>query len=121
MSLQKGDGADQLNSVPEGMPIESFGDELDPGTDAFLDTAAIMENLDLIITADTSVAHLAGALGRPTWVALKLVPDWRWGLEGDVTPWYPSMRLFRQKSIDDWKPVFAQMERELSARQQTTL
>jgi hypothetical protein len=121
VSLQKGDGADQLSSTPEGMHIESFGDELDPGTDAFLDTAAIMENLDLIITADTSVAHLAGALGRPTWVALKHVPDWRWGLEGDVTPWYPSMRLFRQKSIDDWKPVFAQMERELSARQQTTL
>jgi tetratricopeptide (TPR) repeat protein len=121
ISLQKGDGADQLNSAPEDMPIESFGDELDHGTDAFVDTAAIMESLDLIVTADTSIAHLAGALGRPTWVALKHVPDWRWGLEGDVTPWYPSMRLFRQKSIDDWKPVFAQMERELSARQQTTL
>ena len=111
ISLQKGDAADQLNPAPEGMNIENFGDELDAGTDAFLDTAAIMEGLDLIITADTSVAHLAGALGRPTWVALKHVPDWRWGLEGDVTPWYPSMRLFRQKSRDDWKNVFAQMER----------
>jgi tetratricopeptide (TPR) repeat protein len=122
VSLQKGDGADQLSSAPEGMHIDSFGDELDQGTDAFLDTAAIMENLDLIITADTSVAHLAGALGRPTWVALKHVPDWRWGLEGDFTPWYPSMRLFRQKSRDDWKNVFAQMELELSiAGQQTTL
>jgi tetratricopeptide (TPR) repeat protein len=122
MSLQKGEGADQLKSAPEGMHIESFGDELDAGTDAFLDTAAIMESLDLIITADTSVAHLAGALGRPTWVALKQIPDWRWGLEGDATPWYPSMRLFRQKSRDDWKNVFAQMERELSvAGQQTSL
>ena len=122
ISLQKGDAADQLNSAPEGMNIENFGDELDAGTDAFLDTAAIMEGLDLIITADTSVAHLAGALGRPTWVALKHVPDWRWGLEGDVTPWYPSMRLFRQKSRDDWKDVFARMERELSvARQQISL
>jgi tetratricopeptide (TPR) repeat protein len=114
ISLQKGDAADQLNSAPEGMNIENFGDELDAGTDAFLDTAAIMEGLDLIITADTSVAHLAGALGRPTWVALKHVPDWRWGLEAEVTPWYPAMRLFRQKSRDDWKGVFAQMERELS-------
>jgi tetratricopeptide (TPR) repeat protein len=122
ISLQKGNGADQLNFAPEGMRIESFGDELDPGSDAFLDTAAIMEGLDLIITADTSVAHLAGALGRPTWVALKLVPDWRWGLEGDFTPWYPSMRLFRQKSRDDWKNVFARMERELSvAGRQITL
>ena len=114
ISLQKGDGGDQLNSAPEDMHVESFGNELDAGDDAFLDTAAIMESLDLVITADTSVAHLAGALGRPTWVALKHVPDWRWGLEGDVTPWYPSMRLFRQKSRDDWKNVFAQMERELS-------
>jgi tetratricopeptide (TPR) repeat protein len=122
ISLQKGDGADQLNSAPEDMHIESFGDELDHGTDAFLDTAAIMESLDLIITADTSVAHLAGALGRPTWVALKHVPDWRWGLEGDVTPWYPSMRLFRQKSRDDWENVFVRIERELStAGQHITL
>jgi tetratricopeptide (TPR) repeat protein len=121
ISLQKGDGVDQLNSAPEGMRIESFGDELDPGSDAFLDSAAIMESLDLIITADTSIAHLAGALGRPTWVALKQVPDWRWGLEGEVTPWYPTMRVFRQKSRDDWKSVFAQMERELSAAgRQTT-
>ena len=113
ISLQKGEGSDELNSAPKGMLVESFGDELDPGNDAFLDTAAIMESLDLIITADTSIAHLAGALGRPTWVALKHVPDWRWGLEGDFTPWYPSMRLFRQKSRDDWQNVFAEMEREL--------
>jgi tetratricopeptide (TPR) repeat protein len=116
ISLQKGDGVDQLHSAPKDLRVESFGDELDIGGDAFVDTAAIMENLDLIITADTSVAHLAGALGRPTWVALKHVPEWRWGLEGDVTPWYPTMRLFRQKSRDDWTSVFAEMQRELSDR-----
>ena len=115
MSLQKGEGSDELNSAFKDMLVISFGDELDPGNDAFLDTAAIMESLDLIITADTSIAHLAGALGRPTWVALKHVPDWRWGLEGDLTPWYPSMRLFRQRSRDDWKNVFAEMESELTA------
>lgn len=110
ISLQKGDGRDQLNSASGDMRVESFGDELDSGNDAFLDTAAIMESLDLIITTDTSIAHLAGALGRPVWVALKFVPDWRWGLDGDFTPWYSSMRLFRQKSLDNWKPVFAEIE-----------
>ena len=64
---------------------------------AFMDTAAIMMNLDLVITSDTSVAHLAGALGVPVWVVLPFVPDWRWLLDRSDSPWYPTMRLFRQK------------------------
>ena len=71
-------------------------DGLDEGPDGFLDTAAVMANLDLVITSDTSIAHLAGALGRPVWVALRLVPDWRWMLDRADSPWYPTMRLFRQ-------------------------
>src|SRR5262249_25865036 len=93
--------------------IETLGDDFDSGPDAFVDTAAAMESLDLIITSDTSIAHLAGALARPTWVALKRVPDWRWMLDREDSPWYPTMRLFRQPERDDWRSVFAAIEREL--------
>ena len=88
---------------------------LDAGPDAFVDTAAVMMNLDLVVTADTSIAHLAGALGVPVWVALKHVPDWRWLTERADSPWYPSMRLFRQDAHGDWKSVFRQMETALAA------
>ncbi|HWG03935.1 MAG TPA: tetratricopeptide repeat protein [Beijerinckiaceae bacterium] len=115
VSLQKHDGLDQLASLSANMTIETFGDDFDAGSDAFLDTAAVMESLDLVITADTSIAHLAGALGRPTWVALKHVPDWRWLLDRDDTPWYPTLRLFRQKRRDDWTSVFSAMRCELAS------
>ena len=108
ISLQKNDGVDQLRDLPADMRIVSF-DDLDRGPDAFLDTAAIMMNLDLVITSDTSIAHLAGALGRPVWVALKHVPDWRWMLERSDSPWYPSMRLFRQSRPNDWDGVTSEM------------
>ena len=111
ISLQKNDGVDQLRDLPADMRIVSF-DDLDRGPDAFLDTAAIMMNLDLVITSDTSIAHLAGALGRPVWVALKHVPDWRWMLERGDSPWYPSMRLFRQPRPDDWDGVMSKMVKE---------
>jgi len=74
-----------------------------------------MANLDLIISCDTSIPHLAGALGRPVWVALNHVPDWRWLLDRDDSPWYPTARLFRQTRRGDWSSVFAQIERELSS------
>ncbi len=99
-------------TIPSG--IEAL-EGLDTGTDAFADTAAVMMNLDLVITADTSIAHLAGALGVPTWVALRHVPDWRWLMERADSPWYPSMRLFRQESDADWKSVIRQMETALAA------
>ena len=112
ISLQKNDGVNQLEAVPAGCNVETLGD-FDNGPDAFIDTAAVMSNLDLVITSDTSIAHLAGALARPTWLALKYVPDWRWLLDRNDTPWYPTLRLFRQETIGDWTPVFSKMEREL--------
>jgi hypothetical protein len=74
-----------------------------------------MANLNLIITCDTSVAHLAGALGRPAWIALKSDADWRWLLERSDSPWYPTLRLFRQTRAGDWDRVIREMARELSA------
>jgi Flp pilus assembly protein TadD len=112
ISLQKGAGEEQIGGV--GFPVETL-DGLDDGPDAFVDTAAVMANLDLVITSDTSVAHLAGALGRPVWVALRLVPDWRWMLDRADSPWYPTMRLFRQTVDGDWAPVFAAMVQALRA------
>jgi hypothetical protein len=79
----------------------------------FADTAALMAELDLIITVDTAVAHLAGALGRPVWTLLANVPEWRWGLEREDTPWYPTMRLFRQKTRGDWEEVIQRVAEEL--------
>jgi len=112
-SLQKNAGAEQLHDLPGGFNVQSFGDDLDSGPDAFVDTAAIMENLDLVIASDTAVAHLAGALGRPVWVALNFVPDWRWLLERTDSPWYPTMKLFRQTERGNWQGVFAAMEAQL--------
>lgn len=106
ISLQKGFGAEQLAYLPAGMAVENLGDDFDSSADAFVDTAAVMESLDLIITSDTSVAHLAGALGRPVWVALQFASDWRWLLDRADSPWYPTMRLFRQPAPDDWDSVF---------------
>lgn len=71
----------------------------------FLETAAIITNCDLVITSDTSMVHLAGGMGKTTWLLLHKVPDWRWGLEGDTTFWYPSMRLFRQRERGNWNEV----------------
>ncbi len=79
----------------------------------FSETAAIIDNMDLIITTDTVIPHLAGALGKPVWTLLAKIPDWRWGLQGDKSPWYPTMKLFRQKEMRDWKNLFADVYDEL--------
>ena len=113
ISLQVHDGVDELGDLPEGMKVETLGDDFDAGEDAFLDAAAVMETLDLVISADTSIAHLAGALGRPVWVALKWVPDWRWLMNRSDSPWYPTMRLFRQHTSGDWRGVFSDIESAL--------
>jgi tetratricopeptide (TPR) repeat protein len=113
ISLQKYDGAEQLAVLPAEMRVEIPGDDFDIGPDAFVDTAAMMTNLDLVITSDTATAHLAGALGRPVWVALQHVPDWRWLLDRTDSPWYPTMRLFRQRKRGDWAGVFAEIEQAL--------
>ncbi|MBV8119682.1 MAG: hypothetical protein JO081_07070, partial [Alphaproteobacteria bacterium] len=81
---------------------------------AFIDSAAVMMNLDLVISSDTAAAHLAGALGRPVWIVLKLVPDWRWMMAREDTPWYPTARLFRQTRRDDWDEVFERVAADLA-------
>jgi tetratricopeptide (TPR) repeat protein len=113
ISLQKGAGTEQLRALPAEMPVEVLTEPFDEGADAFIDSAALMHCMDLIITSDTALAHLAGALGRPTWVALKQVPDWRWLLDREDCPWYPSLRLFRQQRAGDWDGVFAAMRAAL--------
>jgi hypothetical protein len=112
ISLQRSHGLEQLAHLPSAMTVETLG-EFDSGNDAFVDTAAIMHGLDLVITSDTAIPHLAGALGRPAWVALKHVPDWRWMLERSDSPWYPSLRLFRQPAPGDWDSVTTAMAEAL--------
>jgi len=116
ISLQKNAGREQLLALPPGMRVETLVEDFDAGADAFLDTAAIMQCLDLVITCDTALAHVAGALGRPVWVGLQYVPDWRWFLERSDSPWYSSMVLFRQPAPGDWGSVFAAMREKLAAR-----
>jgi tetratricopeptide (TPR) repeat protein len=103
ISLQRLEGEEQIATVP--FRVETLPD-LDAGPDAFIDTAAVMMSLDLVVTSDTSIPHLAGALGRPVWVALRKVPDWRWMLDREDSPWYPTMRLFRQTIDGEWGRVF---------------
>ena len=102
ISLQKGRGVEQLAGLPTGMRVETLGADFDAGPAAFLDSAAVLACIDVLLTPDTALAHLAGALGHPAWVLLKQVPDWRWGLESTTTPWYPTLRLFRQPRRGDW-------------------
>jgi tetratricopeptide (TPR) repeat protein len=103
ISLQKGPAADQIRSA--SLELSDWSNEL---TD-LADTAALIVNLDLVLTVDTSVAHLAGALGKPVWLLLSSVPDWRWMLDRADSPWYPTMRLFRQKSRGDWSAPIAEV------------
>jgi hypothetical protein len=113
ISLQKGEGEEQLSNLPPSMRVEALGADFDEGDDGFVDTAAAMTCLDLIVTCDTSIAHLAGALAVPVWVALKSDAEWRW-LTGRIdSPWYPTMRLFRQSRRGVWSDVFEAMAREL--------
>jgi tetratricopeptide (TPR) repeat protein len=109
ISLQMGGPLSQIGRVRFAAKIEQPGDGFHADLGAFLDTAALMMSLDLVVTCDTSIAHLAGALGRPVFVALPAVPDWRWLRGRDDTPWYPTMRLFRQETPGDWGSVFARI------------
>ena len=111
VSLQKGHGAEQLRGV--GFPVVDLGDRLDETSGPFMDTAAVMKNLDLVITSDTAIPHLAGALGVPVWLALCFSPHGTWLLGREDSPWYPSMRLFRQPRPGDWADVFERMAGEL--------
>jgi tetratricopeptide (TPR) repeat protein/SAM-dependent methyltransferase len=114
ISLQKQAPGTPPDPFLERLGIETLGPDFDSDADAFLDTAAVMESLDLVITIDTSVAHLAGALARPVWIALTKVPDWRWKVTGHDTIWYPTAQLFRQTTDGDWPPVFVEIAAELA-------
>lgn len=115
ISLQKGPGVEQLAEACDLFGVVDYSSELDEQAGPFMDTAALMMNLDLVITSDSVTAHLAGALGVPVWVALPIAPDWRWLLDRDDSPWYPTMRLFRQARFGDWDDVFSRIATELAA------
>ena len=109
-SLQKGVPAEDLAHFTRRYSLIDLGDRLDD----FADTAAVMRNLDLVITCDSAPAHLAGALDVPVWVALSAMCDWRWLTHRDDSPWYPKMRLFRQKRLGDWDEVFGRLGDEVA-------
>ena len=111
-SLQKGEAAAELAAAPPGLQIIDLGSQLRD----FSDTAAVASLLDLVITVDTSVAHLAAAMGLPTWVLLSYSPDWKYHLRRSDNPWYPTMRLFRQPSEGDWAAVVHQVAGALRRR-----
>ena len=111
ISLYKGEEENQILNID--FNLTTLGKDFDNGNDAFIDTAGVMMNCDLIITSDTAIAHLAGALGCPVWVALKYVPDWRWMLHRKDSPWYPTMKLYRQKNLNDWDFVFKLIKEDL--------
>jgi tetratricopeptide (TPR) repeat protein len=110
-SLQKGNPASELIDGECDMPVTDLSGVLHD----FADTASALQHLDLVITVDTSVAHLAGALGKPVWLLLSFAPDWRWLLGRTDSPWYPTMRLFRQIRLDDWKSVFTRIAESLTS------
>ncbi len=105
----RGADRDTLATLPQ---LAFFGDELRD----FGDTAALCEAMDLVVTVDTSIAHLAGVLGKPVWIMLPAMPDYRWMLSRDDTPWYPTARLFRQARRTEWAPVVARIHKELQVR-----
>jgi Tfp pilus assembly protein PilF len=113
-SLQKENGKEQLTPWAQEHAIQDLGATLDEVSGAFVETAAVIVNLDLVITVDTAIAHLAGALGAPVWVLLPFAPDWRWLLSRDNSPWYPTMRLFRQPRPGEWDTVFHRVVETLS-------
>jgi hypothetical protein len=108
LSLQKDDAVAELKSIPQDIITD-----LDPYLGDFADTAAAIQALDLVISVDTAVAHVAGALAKPVWTLISFVPDWRWMLDRDDSPWYPTMRLFRQPTPGDWSSVITRVATQL--------
>jgi Tfp pilus assembly protein PilF len=114
-SLQKNFGLEQLDEISDRFVVTELGSRLPD----LVDTAAVMRNLDLVISVDSAPAHLAGALGVPVWLVLPYISDWRWMTDRDDSPWYPTMRLFRQSRFGDWKELFERLARELSVLTRT--
>jgi hypothetical protein len=113
VSVQKGQGAEQWPGPFAARQVA--GQAAVSASTSFLDTAAVLANCDLLISADSAVVHLAGALGLPAWVLLKAIPEWRWGLQGDRSYWYDSLRLFRQNSPGSWQEPLQQICRALTS------
>lgn len=113
-SLQKNQESDPAHAQKIDPAIKQFGNDFDTTNGSFMDTAAIMKNLDLVITVDTSIAHLAGGLDIPVWIVLPFPAEWRWLTERSDSPWYPTMRLFRQTKFGDWEAVFSQIVEALA-------
>ncbi len=114
ISLQIGPGREQIDAVAGRFRVEELSPRAEESSWTLLDDAAVMKSLDLVIAVDTAVAHLAGGLGVPAWIALAFAPDWRWLLDRADSPWYPTLRLFRQRQPGDWGEVFAEMAAELT-------
>jgi hypothetical protein len=115
ISMQHGFGCEQIAVQEPPLPIEVF-EGIDRDHGALMDTAAILAQLDVLVTSDSALAHLAGALNVPTCLVLPHVCDWRWGISGDSTPWYPQMRLYRQSASGDWADVFDRVAIDLRKR-----
>lgn len=115
LALQKGPGAEQMESCPFREQFVACQEQIDQAWD-FLDAVALIACCDLVISSDSCLAHLAGAMGHPTWLLLAQVPDWRWGLAGERSAWYPSMRLFRQRQAGDWAELMERVAAALPAR-----
>ena len=109
IGIQKGGAAEQVRELPPGMVVINYGPELE----GFTDTMGLIENLDLVIAVDTAVAHLAGAMGKPVWLILTFAHHWPWLLNRADSPWYPSMRIYRQKRKGDWASVFDRIGKDL--------
>jgi len=118
ISLQKNQGVEQIAANRSTVPVIELEPPIDTAAGPFMDTAAIMMHLDLVVTCDSALAHLAGGLGVPVWLALSLAPDWRSQRRRDDSPWYPTMRLFRQFKVLDWRDVFERIGDELIKKHQ---
>ncbi len=114
-SVQKGPGREQIAALAERFEIVDLSGSLDERSGAFVDTAAVMMNLDLVIAADTAIGHLGGALGVRVWLALQRTPNWRWLVDRSDSPWYPATRLFRQSRLGDWAELFARIAADVQA------
>ena len=113
VSLQQVNGLEQIESLSTSWNLFQPGAEYETSKGSFMEAAALISNMDLVITSDTAVAHLAGSLGVPVWILVSQIPEWRWLLDRLDSPWYPTARLFRQEKLGDWRPVIENVKSEL--------
>ncbi|MDF1744045.1 MAG: tetratricopeptide repeat protein [Gimesia sp.] len=113
VSLQQVNGLEQIDPLKASWNLFEPGAEYQAETGSFMEAAALIQNMDLVITTDTAVAHLAGSLGVPVWILVSQMPEWRWLLDRTDSPWYPTARLFRQEKLGDWEPVIEEVKSEL--------